>query len=214
MDKRELYPKVFTWLFVGLLVTFITGYALSLNLDLVAKIYSGASYLILIILELGIAIFFSARLAKMNKLTATICYILYSFLTGITFSSIFIAFDITSIMLIFVLASAIFGIFALIGYTTKKDLSSWSNFLLMSLLAVVIASIVNIFLKLPTFDIIITVISVIVFMAYIVYDMKKAEMLSSFNEESGPIFAAFQLYLDFINIFIDLLRIFGKANDH
>lgn len=214
MDRKELYPQVFTWLFVGLLITFLTGYSLSLNLDLVAKIFSGAPYIILIILELGIAVFFSVRLTKMSKITAMICYILYSFLTGLTFSSIFIAFDISSIMLIFALAAIVFGLFALIGYTTKKDLSSWSNFLLMALLAIVIAGIVNIFLKLPTLNIIITIISVIIFMAYIIYDMKKVEVLSSYNEESGPIYGAFQLYLDFINIFIDLLKLFGKASDN
>lgn len=213
-NKNELYPKVFTWLFVGLLVTFITGYALSLNLDLVNSILSGGSYFILILVEFAVAIFFSVRLGKMSKMTAILCYLLYSFITGITFSTIFIAFAIESIMLVFVITAILFGIFALIGYTTKKDLSSWSTFLLMALLGVVITSVINIFLQIPTLDFVITLISIVVFLAYIIYDMKKIKLLADYNPESGPIYGAFQLYLDFINLFIDLLKLLGKANDN
>ena len=214
MSKNELYPKVFTWLFIGLLVTFLTGYSLSLNLDLVAKILTGGSYLILIILELGIAIFFSLKLSNMSKTTATICYLLYSFITGLTFSTIFIAYQLTSIMLVFLVAAIVFGLFALIGYTTKKDISSWSSFLFMALLAIIIITIINMFLNIESLDLIITVISVLLFLGYIIYDMKKVEMLTAYNEEAGPIYGAFQLYLDFIDIFVDLLRLFGKAKDN
>lgn len=213
-NKNEIYPKVFTWLFVGLLVTFLTGYALSLNLDLVIDLLSGGSYIILIVAEFAVAIFFSLRLSKMSKTTAIICYLLYSFLTGITFSTIFIAFAIESIMLVFVVTAVLFGIFALIGYTTKKDLSSWSTFLLMALLGVVITGVINIFLQIPALEFVITIISILVFLAYTIYDMKKLEMLTNYNPESGPIYGAFQLYLDFINLFLDLLKLLGKANDN
>lgn len=214
MKKNELYPKVFMWLFVGLLVTFITGYSLSLNEELTYKLISGSTYIILVIVELIVAIFFSIRLSKMSKITATLCYIIYSFLTGITFSAIFLVFQLSSIMLVFLVTSITFGIFALIGYTTKKDITSWSNYLLMALLAVIIATVLNIFFKSPMFDLIITIISIIVFLAYVVYDMKKAEFLANYNEEAGPIYAAFQLYLDFINIFIDLLKLIGNNSDN
>lgn len=213
-NKKELYPKVFTWLFVGLLVTFITGYALSLNFGLVSDLLTGGIYFLLVVVEFAIAIFFSVRLSKMSKLTAMICYLLYSFITGITFSTIFVVFALESIMLVFAVTSITFGIFALIGYTTKKDLSSWATFLLMALLGVVVTSIINIFLQIPTLDFVITLISIVVFIGYIIYDMKRVEFLADFNEESGPIYGAFQLYLDFINLFLDLLKLLGKANDN
>lgn len=213
-NKNELYPKVFTWLFIGLLVTFITGYALSINMGLLSSLLTGGSYIFLIIAELVVAIFFTARLPKMSKITAIICYLLYSFMTGITFSTIFIAFAMESIMLVFVVTAIIFGIFALIGYTTKKDLASWSTFLLMALLGVIVTSIINIFLQIPQLDFIITLISIVVFIGYIIFDMKRVEFLANVNEESGPIYGAFQLYLDFINLFLDLLKLLGKANDN
>lgn len=213
-NKNELYPKVFTWLFIGLLVTFITGYALSINMGLLSSLLTGGSYIFLIIAELAVAIFFSVRLPKMSKMTAIICYLLYSFMTGITFSTIFIAFAMESIMLVFVVTAIIFGIFALIGYTTKKNLASWSTFLLMALLGVIVTSIINIFLQIPQLDFIITLISIVVFIGYIIFDMKRVEFLANINEESGPIYGAFQLYLDFINLFLDLLKLLGKANDN
>ncbi len=213
-NKNELYPKVFTWLFIGLLVTFITGYSLSINMGLLSSLLTGGNYVFLIIIELAIAIFFSVRLSKMSKITAIICYLLYSFITGITFSTIFIAFAMESIMLVFAVTSIVFGIFALIGYTTKKNLSSWSTFLLMALLGVVVTSIVNIFLQIPQLDFIITLISIVVFIGYIIYDMKRIQTLAEINEESGPIYGAFQLYLDFINLFLDLLKLLGKSNDN
>lgn len=213
-NKNELYPKVFTWLFIGLLVTFITGYALSINMGLLSSLLTGGSYIFLIIAELAVAIFFSVRLPKMSKMAAIICYLLYSFMTGITFSTIFIAFAMESIMLVFVVTAIIFGIFALIGYTTKKNLASWSTFLLMALLGVVVTSIINIFLQIPQLDFIITLISIVVFIGYIIFDMKRVEFLANVNEESGPIYGAFQLYLDFINLFLDLLKLLGKANDN
>ena len=145
----------------------------------------------------------------MSKLTAIICYIIYSFLTGITFGVIFLAFKLSSIMSIFLITSIVFLAFAVIGMTTKKDLSKMSMWLLMSLLAILVAGIVNIFVKSST------IISTIVFIAYIIYDMKNAEyIIREVGEDKGAIYGAFQLYLDFINLFINLLKLLGKANDN
>lgn len=211
---KESYSKIFTWLFVGLIVTFLTGYTLSLTPDAAIRLISGSSYIIIAIVEIVIAIFFSARLHKMSKTTATICYILYSFLTGITFGSIFLAFEISSIMMVFLVTAIVFILFALIGSKIKKNLSRISMWLLMSLIAIIIAGIVNIFVKSATMDLVITIISVIVFIGYIMFDMQNAEaIINSVGEEKGAIYGAFQLYLDFINLFINLLRLLGKFND-
>lgn len=211
---KESYSKIFTWLFVGLIVTFLTGYTLSLTPDAAIRLISGSSYIIIAIVEIVIAIFFSARLHKMSKTTATICYILYSFLTGITFGAIFLVFEIQSIMMVFLVTAIVFILFALIGSKTKKNLSRLSMWLLMSLLAIIIAGIVNIFVKSATMDLVITIISVIVFIGYIMFDMQNAEaIINSVGEEKGAIYGAFQLYLDFINLFINLLKLLGKVSD-
>ena len=164
MNKNELYPKVFTWLFVGLLVTFLTGYCLSINEEMVYNLVSTVPYWLLIVIELGVAIFFSVRINKMSKITASICYLIYSFITGITFSTIFIVYNLSSIMFVFLVTAITFLIFAIIGYTTKKDVSGWGSFLMMALLAVIVTSIVNIFIKSSTMDLIITLISVVIFL--------------------------------------------------
>lgn len=213
MSKNELYPKVYTWLFIGLLVTFLTGYCLSLNPDIVYSLVTDVPYWLLVIVELGVAIFFSVRISKMSKLTATICYLLYSFITGITFSTIFIFYSLSSIIFVFLVASITFLIFAVIGYTTKKDLSKFSSYLFMALIAILVASIINIFIRSSMMDLIITVISVLVFLGYVIFDMKNAEKIALVNKEAGPIYGAFQLYLDFINIFVDLLKLLGDADN-
>ncbi len=213
MNKNELYPKVFTWLFVGLLVTFLTGYCLSINEEMVYNLVSTVPYWLLIVIELGVAIFFSVRINKMSKITASICYLIYSFITGITFSTIFIVYNLSSIMFVFLVTAITFLIFAIIGYTTKKDVSGWGSFLMMALLAVIVTSIVNIFIKSSTMDLIITLISVVIFLGYVIYDMKNVERLALVNSEAGPIYGAFQLYLDFINIFVDLLKLLGNSDN-
>ncbi|MCI8548353.1 MAG: Bax inhibitor-1/YccA family protein [Bacilli bacterium] len=213
MNKNELYPKVFTWLFVGLLVTFLTGYCLSINEEMVYNLVSTVPYWLLIVIELGVAIFFSVRISKMSKITASICYLIYSFITGITFSTIFIVYNLSSIMFVFLVTAITFLIFAIIGYTTKKDVSGWGSFLMMALLAVIVTSIVNIFIKSSTMDLIITLISVVIFLGYVIYDMKNVERLALVNSEAGPIYGAFQLYLDFINIFVDLLKLLGNSDN-
>ena len=169
--------------------------------------------MIVVILELAVAIFFSIRLPKMSKLTAVVCYILYSFLTGLTFSVLFVEFKIASIIMIFLVTAIVFAIFSVIGFVSKTNFNGIGKYLFMALCIVVVTSIVNMFIGSNTFNLIITIISAIIFIAYIMYDMNKIEMLTSINEDAGPIYAAFQLYLDFINLFIDLLRLFGESKD-
>ena len=211
---KKGFSKMFMWLFIGLLITFLMGYTLSLYPITMAKILGGYGYLILAVVELFVAIFFSARLHKMSTTTAIICYILYCCLTGLTFGAIFFVYELMSILSVFLATSLMFLVFAVIGYTTKKDMSKFSLWLFMSLVAVVIASIVNIFIKSSMFDLVITILFIVIFLGYIVFDMKNAEVLmDSVGEEKGAIYGAFQLYLDFINLFIELLKLLGKLKD-
>lgn len=212
--ENKIYSKVFLWLFIGMLVTFLTGIYTTTNESALSVIFSGGFYWILVIVELGLAIFLSARIHKMSPTTARVCYLLYTFLTGLTFSSVFIVYKLESILLVFGVTALLFLIFALIGKTTSIDLSSFSTYLLMILLGIIICSIINIFLNNSTFDIVISCISVIVFLGYIAYDIQKIKRLNGLiTEDNLAIIGAFELYLDFINIFIDLLRLFGKSDD-
>ena len=159
------------WMFIGLLVTFITGIYTSTNVDALEVIFNKSGYWILLIVELGLAIFLSARIHKMSPTTARICYLLYTFFTGLTFSSIFIVYKIESIMLVFLVTAILFLIFAIIGKTTKVDLTKISTILLMALLGVIICTIINIFLQNSTFDMILSGISVLIFLGFIAYDI-------------------------------------------
>lgn len=212
--ENKLYTKVFTWLFAGLLVTFGSGYVLSLYPDAVINIMGGSGYIIAIVVELAVALFFGFRIRKMSKNTAVFCYLLYSLVTGVTFSTIFLTFELTSLMMIFGITAAVFGAFAFFGMITKLPLHKLSSFLFMGLLAIILAGIVNLFLGSAGFDFAICVIGIIIFIGYIAYDMKILPALfDELGEEKGAIYGAFQLYLDFINLFIRLLQIFGNSSN-
>lgn len=213
MEKNKLIPSVFLWMFVGLLVTFITGFYVSLNENMIYNVVE--NFTLIAIIELILVIGLSAFSRKVNYLTSILLYLAYSITTGLTFSTIFIVYSMSSIMSIFLIASLIFGIFALIGYTTKIDLSKFSTILFMILLGGVIVSIVNIFLSNGLIDIIISWVLLIVFFGITAYDMQKIKMIAYEIDDPKKvnIICALNLYLDFINIFLKLLRLFGKRRD-
>lgn len=215
MEKEnKLFAGVFGWMFIGLLLTFVTGYYLSYNVNALVNILSGGSYFILVIVQLGLVIALSAGLNKFSPMVAKFLFIVYSVVTGITFGSIFVVYDLSSIIMIFLATSIVFGIFALIGNYTNMNLNKMGTYLFMALLAVIICSIINIFLGNTMFDIIISTITVIIFMGFVAYDVQKIRRTLEYNNnENLAIYGALELYLDFINIFIELIRIFGNAKD-
>ncbi|MDD3340725.1 MAG: Bax inhibitor-1/YccA family protein [Bacilli bacterium] len=208
----KVYPKTFLWLFAGLLITFLTGYFVGFNPNMLYNIAN--MWYILIILELFAVIYLSARITKMHYGTAILYYLLYCFITGLTFSSIFVVFQIQSIMFTFGVTALLFGAFAFLGYVTKIDLSKISTMLFMGLIGIILVSIVNIFLGNSTLDIILGCIGLILFVGYTAYDIQKIKYLqNTIDENKLPIYGALQLYLDFINIFMYLLRLFGRGSD-
>ena len=215
MDLKRVYSKVFLWMFIGLLVTFLTGYIVSINENMLLSIFNKGLYWLFAIIELGLVIFLSARIRKMGTTTARICFIVYSFISGLTFSSIFVVYDLGFIMYVFALTAILFGVFALIGHSTKLDLSKIGTILLMALLGVIICTIVNLFVKSEAFEFGITVASLVIFLLFVAYDMRKIKLLqNSFdNENNLAICGALELYLDFINIFIDLLKLLSRNRD-
>lgn len=203
MDVRRTYGNI------------RNGVGVAGNAQAIELVFSTGGYWFLIIAEFITVIVLSARIHKMSPTGAKIGFILYSFLSGLTFASIFIAFKVSSIIMIFLITSVIMLIFSVIGARTKIDLSKFGTYLLMILFGIIIASVINIFIGSESFDLAICVVSLIVFILFIAYDIQKVKRLyASFpDSENLAILGALELYLDFINIFLDLLRLFGDRNN-
>ena len=214
IQDNKIFSKIFFWMFIGLAITFGIGYYVSLNGNMLYNVFS-KYYIFLVIAEIAVVIWLSARIRKMSPTTAKILFCLYSFLTGLTFSSIFVLYQITSIISIFGITALIFLIFALIGYFTKIDLTKLGVYLFMGLLGVIICSIINMFVNSGTFDLTLTIIALIIFIIYIAYDIQiiKRNLYTFEEQDNLAIFGALQLYLDFINIFLRLLQLFGRNRD-
>ena len=211
MEESKVFPKMFTWLGIGLLVSFLTGYLLSNDINFLYSVLQFGLWPI-IILEFGIAIVMGLAINKMSPTVAGICYIIYCFVTGLTLSTLFILFDLSSIISIFAISSMIFILLALYGYFTKTDLSRFGTILLISLVGLIIGEVINalIFQSMQT-EVLFSAIGVAIFVGYIAYDVSKVKrMLPALGEDKTAIYGAFQLYLDFINLFIRLLELFGK----
>ena len=212
--KNNLYSKMFMWMFIGLLITFLVGYYVSTNENMIYNIFATKFYWVIYIAEIVTVIVLSARILKMSKNGAIFGFLLYSFLSGLTFSSIFLTFKISSIIFIFLITALVFLIFALIGHFTKINLTKLGTILFMGLIGILIASIINIFVQSQTFDLILVIIGIIVFIGYIAYDINKVKRLEGqIDEDKLSIIGALELYLDFINLFIRLLQLFGKSKD-
>lgn len=209
MDN-EFISKVFKYLGIGIMITFLIAYIVSVNETLIYFVYQGPTLLILGVLEIFSAFFLSVRVTKMSSTTATILYYGYAALTGLTLSSIFIIYKLTSIIYIFLATALIFLIFSIIGKRIKLDLSRFGTYLLIGLLSIIVLEIINIFLLNSSLDMFICIVSLIIFMVYIAYDIQNVVRKSEYTIcDNLAIIGAFSLYLDVINIFTNLIHLFG-----
>ena len=213
--EKSIFSKIYMWVFIGLLITFASGYYLQTSLSLLSLLFTNSSYLILYIAQIAIAIILPVRLHKMSKTTATILYLVYTLLTGLTFSSIFVIFNIWDIVFVFLVTALVFLIFALIGRFTKIDLTKIGTFLLMAIIGIIILEIINIFVMSSGLDLFLCIVGLIVFLGYIAYDVQKIKRMSDYgmDQDKLAIYGAFELYLDFINVFLRLLQLFGRRRD-
>ena len=210
---NQVLRKTFLWMFLGLMVTFFTAYVVATNESMLYAVF-GKFYFVLVIIEIVLVLVLAVRITKMSPTVARILFILYSFVTGLTFSSIFIVYEMKSVIFVFLITALLFGILAFMGYVTNADLTKLGTYLMMGLVAILISYVINIFAHNDTFEIIICSISALVFLGFTAYDVKKIEALSNtIDEDNLAIYGALQLYLDFINIFIDLLKLFGNSRD-
>ena len=198
--ENKLYSKIYLWLFLGLLVSFLTGFYISTNSNMIYNIVKPSYLIIIFIIEIIIAVVLSSRVTKLSSMVAKILYFVYSFTTGLSLSLIFVVYELESIILVF-------------GITA--DLSKISTILFMGLLGIIIATIINMFIGSSTLDLILCCAGIILFLGYIAYDMQQVKYLANMieNEDNLAVFCAFQLYLDFINLFYRLISLFGKAKD-
>jgi hypothetical protein len=212
--------KTFNWMAVGLAITGIVAY-LTASTGLAYSIIGSSLFYVLVFAELGLVFYLSARISKIQASTASGLFIGYSVLNGLTLSVIFLAYTSSSIAATFFITAGMFGAMAVYGLVTKRDLSAWGSFLFMGLIGIIIASVVNIFLQSSAVSWVVSMIGVLVFTGLTAYDVQKIKrigeegIMSQGNEaiRKGSIMGALTLYLDFINLFLMLLRFFGGSRD-
>jgi FtsH-binding integral membrane protein len=207
--------SVYGWMFAGLGITALVAFVVSQSPALVGAIASNRLfYWGLMIAQLGIVIVLSARVDKMAAGTASLLFIAYAVLTGVTFSFILLAFTGESIATTFLVCAGMFGALAVYGTTTSRSLAGWGQFLFMGLIGVVLASIVGMFWQNDAFQFVLAFIGVIVFTGLTAYDAQRLKQMAlalpSGQVGSYAIVGALALYLDFINLFLMLLRFFGN----
>lgn len=213
-----LMRKVYVWMSLALVITGFTAFFVASTPSLMSLIFNSGLIWVLMIAELALVWGVSAAINKISLTMATLLFTLYSVLNGATLSIIFFAYTMSSIATVFFITSGTFGAMALYGYFTKKDLTSWGRILFMALIGLIIASLVNIFLKSSGMDLVISYLGVLIFVGLIAYDSQKIKEMMLAAPDAGEgmqkvaLLGALSLYLDFINLFIHLLRLFGRRD--
>ena len=216
VTQNSFITRVYSWMAMALAITGLVAYTTASSEQLLNLIVGTPIFYGLIIGELILVIVLSAAIRKMSPLTATMVFILYSAVNGLTLSVIFMAYTMGSIASTFFITAGTFGAMSVYGYITKKDLTTVGHLAFMGLIGLIIASIVNIFFASPILYWITTYAGILIFVALTAYDTQKIKKLSMTIQEGSDdagryaILGALTLYLDFINLFLYLLRIFGN----
>lgn len=214
-----LMRKVYVWMTLALVITGFTAYAVAATPNLQQLVFANTWVLWgLIIAEVGLVIAINAAINKLSLAMATLLFILYSVINGATLSVIFVAYSIGTISKVFFITAGTFAVMAFIGYVTKTDLSKMGKILFMALIGIIIATVVNIFVKSSGLDMILSYVGVLVFVGLTAYDTQKIKQMLwqagdvSENSQKVALLGALSLYLDFINLFLYLLRLFGRRD--
>ncbi|MBN2419329.1 MAG: Bax inhibitor-1/YccA family protein [Deltaproteobacteria bacterium] len=222
---NEFVRSVYNWMCIGLGLTGFVAWYVSGNDSIRSLIFNENGitplFWVLVIVELGLVFSISGMVNRMSGTTATGLFVLYSALNGVTLSFIFLAYTSASIASTFFICALTFLACSIYGWTTKKDLTSIGSFMFMGLIGIIIASVVNIFLRSPAIHYAISYIGVVVFIGLTAYDTQKIKNMAMTQPadiegdviRKGAILGALSLYLDFINLFLMLLRIFGGSRD-
>ena len=213
MRVRAFIRTVYAWMFGGLLLTAFSSVWVVSSTSMQQLIFGHPLMIIgLIVAEFGLVFAISAGLRRFSAATAASMFLVYSLLNGLTLSVVFFAYTKASIVQAFVVAAGMFGAMSVYGLVTKRDLTAWGSFFFMGLIGIVLCSVVNMFLHSGGMAFVISLIGVFVFVGLTAWDTQK---LKSYATVGGPmqenlaIFGALALYLDFVNLFLFLLRILG-----
>ncbi len=214
-----LMGKVYQWMAFALLITGVTAYGVAHSMSMLSFM-AEHRYMVLGLcgMELALVFILSGRIRKLNLSQATILFILYSLVNGITLSLVLLVYQETSIVKAFLVSAATFGAMALYGYTTKKDLSSIGRLLFFGLIGLIIATVVNFFFRSSGMELIISYAGVVIFIGLTAWDTQKIKKILleeaqygvDENSQKVALIGALQLYLDFVNLFLYLIRILGS----
>ncbi len=216
-----LMRNMYAWMAIALVITGFTAFAVANSYSLIYAIATNSILFYgLIFAELGLVYYLSSRIFRMSFATAGLLFAVYSIINGVTLSLIFLIYEIGSIVSTFFITAGTFGAMAVVGSFLKKDLSFIGRFALMALIGLIIAGVVNIFMRSEGFSFIIAIIGVLVFTALTAYDAQKMKNLIAENgyevnenTQKLALIGALELYLDFVNLFLYLLRLLGSRRD-
>lgn len=216
--QAAFISKVYGWMSAALVITGVVAMWAASTPSVQQLIFPGNTmmpFYILIAAEFGAVIYLSARINKMSAETAGMVFILYSVLNGLTLSMVFLIYTSSSIASTFLVTAATFGVMSAYGYMTKKDLTSIGNLAFMALIGIIIASVVNMFMQSEVMYWVITYAGVLIFVALTAYDTQKIKRMASYDDSAEDytkksILGALTLYLDFVNLFLYLLRFMGN----
>lgn len=217
--ESTLIRSVFNWMAVGLLTTAVVSWYLLSNPEQFAALFSPGRMMFLIFAELGLVMWLSFRVMKMSPGAATAAFLGYSALNGITLAPLAFVYTGESISTAFFVSAGLFGAMALYGSTTQRDLTGMGSFMMMGLFGIIIASVVNLFMHSSGLNFAISVLGVLIFTGLTAWDVQKIRRFSSGmlegseNAHRVAIIGALTLYLDFINLFLNILRLMGNRRD-
>lgn len=218
-ERNKFLARVYGWMTAALALSGFTAYYTANNPTLIKMIFgNGYGFFILALAEIAVVWILSRTIRRISVAGALFAFITYSVLNGLTLSSIFFYYTGAVIARVFFISAILFAVMTIYGITTKSDIRSAGRYLMMALIGIIIASLVNIFMRSSMLDWIISIVTVVVFSGLTAYDANK--MMTAANRANGndmfkkaAIIGALELYIDFINIFLSLLRIFGRGRD-
>jgi FtsH-binding integral membrane protein len=215
-EQQRFMVRVYNWMTMGLVVTAGIAYLVSTTPAIVQMVSNPWVLFPLIIAQLGLVIWLATRVMQMSAAQATGVFLLYSALTGVTLSFVFLAYTAASLTSTFLVTAGTFGAMSFYGYTTKRDLTAMGSFLFMGLIGIIIASVVNFWMQSPMVYWLVTYAGVLIFVGLTAYDTQKIKEMNILGNEGTEedtkeaVRGALTLYLDFINLFLMLLRVMGQ----
>ena len=218
---NAIFRKVYQYMAFGLILTALTAYFSASSITMIRFLFSSrAPMIVLCVAEVGLVIAIGAGINKFSASTARTLFFIYSILNGLTCSAVLLVYTGESVYKAFISTAGMFGAMSLYGLYTKRDITTWGSFLMMGLWGLIIASLINLFIGSSRAELVLSILGIIIFMGLTAYDTAKIKMMAaaydSNNEEMTgkvAVIGALELYLDFINIFLYLLRLFGTRRD-